>query len=218
MVAMGSDSPESRWSVVLAVVSVGLLHWGLPLQLRWGPDWLLAIILGPLVLAGVVTHRQRLQAANNTVGYTIVTILTCYLVVSVGLLVHSLVFHEGLAPWRVLLSAAMLWVSNVLIFSIWYWRVDGGGPYVRALQDHHTHGAFLFPEMQVEPDVLRKMGRFPWRPLYMDYLFLAFNTSTALSPADTLPVDRVAKGLMMVQALISLSLIGMVAARAVNVL
>jgi hypothetical protein len=204
--------------VVLAVISVGLLHWGLPLQLRFGPDWLLIVLLVALVVPAQLTLREGNIKANAVLGYSIAIVLTLYLSISVGLLVRALVLHTGLAPWRILLSAAMLWVCNVLIFSIWYWRIDAGGPAKRAQQDHHSHGAFLFPEMQVDDVILKRMGRYPWKPQYLDYLFLAFNTSSALSPADTLPVDRAAKGLMMIQATISLSLIGMVAARAVNVL
>jgi len=110
----------------------------------------------------------------------------------------------------------MLWISNVLVFALWYWRLDAGGPNYRDRREKHTSGAFLFPQITIEPDGLIVEGN--WSPNFVDYLFLAFNTSTALSPADTQALSRWAKLLMMMQSLISLTVIVMLAARAVNIL
>ena len=115
-------------------------------------------------------------------------------------------------------SAATLWVCNILVLACWYWRLDAGGPYRRALCRLHTAGAFLFPQMTLDPDLRKDMRADQWNPGFVDYLFLAFNTSTAFSPTDVPALSRWAKTLMMIQASISLATIALLAARAVNIL
>ena len=101
---------------------------------------------------------------------------------------------------------------------MWYWRLDAGGPHQRELTPGHTDGAFLFPQMTMDPAAKIAAGEHNWEPNFVDYLFLAFNTSTALSPTDVPVLSRWAKILMMIQALISLLVIALLAARAVNIL
>ena len=108
--------------------------------------------------------------------------------------------------------------ANILIFASWYWRLDGGGPQKRARTLGHTDGAFLFPQMTMPADVKVAAGEQEWQPNFVDYLFLAFNTSTAFSPTDVPVLSRWAKSIMMVQALISLLVIALLAGRAVNIL
>lgn len=109
-------------------------------------------------------------------------------------------------------SAFLLWGMNVIVFAAWYWFLDAGGPRMRSARDRQHDGAFLFPQMTM-PE------QFPnWRPQFVDYLFLAFNTSTAFSPTDVPVLSRWAKGLMMVESGLSLSTIVVVAARAINIL
>jgi hypothetical protein len=115
-------------------------------------------------------------------------------------------------------SAASLWLTNVLVFALWYWRLDAGGPHARDVRDAHVNGAFLFPQMTMLRRVETATGQRGWSPHFVDYLFLAFNTSTAFSPTDTPVLTRWAKVLMMVQSLISLSVLAVLAARAVNIL
>jgi uncharacterized membrane protein len=105
-----------------------------------------------------------------------------------------------------------------LVFALWYWRLDAGGPYQRDKEPGHSNGAFLFPQMTMSKEALREAGQQDWSPDFVDYLFLAFNTSTAFSPTDTLVLARWAKILMMLQALLSLLIIALLAARAVNIL
>ena len=118
--------------------------------------------------------------------------------------------------------AAVLWTSNVLVFASWYWRLDAGGPAARDLRDAHTEGAFLFPQMTLTEALAASMraarGGRGWSPGFVDYLFLAFNTSTAFSPTDVPVLSRWAKALMMVQSSISLLTIALLAARAINVI
>ncbi len=110
-------------------------------------------------------------------------------------------------------AAVTLWAANVLVFASWYWRLDAGGPNERDRRETHGQGAFLFPQMLMPG----KQGR-GWRPGFVDYLFLAFNTSTAFSPTDVPVLSRWAKLMMMVQASISLATVALIAARAVNIL
>src|SRR5256886_9497561 len=121
-------------------------------------------------------------------------------------------------PIELLRSAAALWITNILIFASWYWRLDGGGPQERAKTIGHTDGAFLFPQMTMDPAAKLAAGEHEWEPNFIDYLFLAFNTSTALSPTDVPVLSRWAKILMMTQGLISLLVIALLAGRAVNIL
>jgi len=127
-----------------------------------------------------------------------------------GLLVAAIQKHE-IDPKTLLRSAVALWVTNVLVFA--YWRLDAGGPHEREKLPGHKSGAFLFPQMNLEAN-----SDANWSPNFVDYLFLAFNTSTALSPADTPALSRWAKILMMAQATISLAVLALLAARAVNIL
>jgi hypothetical protein len=119
-------------------------------------------------------------------------------------------------PQELLRSAVALWISNILLFASWYWRLDAGGPHVRDLRASHTEGAFLFPQMTLPPE--SKLAQQKWKPGFVDYLFLAFNTSTAFSPTDVPVLSRWAKLLMMVQSSVSLSTIAILAARAINIL
>jgi uncharacterized membrane protein len=128
---------------------------------------------------------------------------------ALALLIAALPGHKQ-PPAELLRSAAALWVSNILVFASWYWRLDAGGPNARERRGEHTEGAFLFPQMTL-PDS-------DWMPGFVDYLFLAFNTSTAFSPTDVPVLSRWAKGMMMVQSTISLTTIALLAARAVNIL
>ncbi len=139
------------------------------------------------------------------------------MVISVGFLVSAVVHRVG-SPAVLLRSAAALWATNIVVFASWYWRLDAGGPYKRLQTPGHQEGSFFFPQMAL-PDTMKKsMNIDAWEPGFIDYLFLAFNTSTALSPADTGALSRWSKVLMMIQSIISLTVIVILAARAVNML
>ena len=124
-------------------------------------------------------------------------------------------------PVVLLRTAAVLWATTVVVFASWYWRLDAGGPNARERQDAHLQGAFLFPQMAFDApqagdgSIAAVQG---WRPGFVDYLFLAFNTSTAFSPTDVPVLSRWAKGAMMLQSVISLGAVVLLAGRAVNIL
>jgi uncharacterized membrane protein len=124
--------------------------------------------------------------------------------------------HEE-TPVELLGSAASLWLTKILVFALWYWRLDAGGPNRREQWVGHPDGAFLFPQM-MHQDGPAATEPHAWSPTFVDYLFLAFNTSTAFSPTEVPVLSRWAKLLMMLQAIISLTVIVVLAARAVNIL
>ena len=208
---------EPRWPAFVAVLAVGSLYAGLPNVLILGPRWLFPTVVLALLIPTIVSHHTGRQRLNTLLGFTVDGVLTAGLIVSVGFLIAALPAHKE-TPIELLLSAASLWVTNILVFALWYWRLDAGGPHQRDKRAAHTHGAFLFPQMTMSDQALRQTHQKRWSPNFVDYLFLAFNSSTAFSPTDVPVLARWAKILMMLQSLLSLLIIALLAARAVNIL
>jgi hypothetical protein len=208
---------EPRWPSGVAVVAIGGLFAALPSSLVAGPRWLLLATVLVLLVPTVISHRIGHHSLNQILGYVVNSVVTLSLIVSLGLLIDAVTDH-AITPQQLLRSAAALWISNILVFASWYWRLDAGGPHERDRTPGHTDGAFLFPQMTMDPAAKRAAGEHEWEPNFIDYLFLAFNTSTAFSPTDVPVLSRWAKALMMIQALISLLVIALLAGRAVNIL
>ena len=202
---------EPHWPAVLAVLAVGALHSVMPSALRIGPYWLLLSLVSALLIPTVIAYRTGRPKLNDVLGHTVLSIVTASMIWSLAMLIARLPSHRD-SPQILLRAAASLWTANVLVFASWYWRLDAGGPNQRGLRGSHTEGAFLFPQM------LASSKKIKWTPGFVDYLFLAFNTSTAFSPTDVPVLSRWAKLMMMVQALISLASVVVIAARAVNIL
>jgi uncharacterized membrane protein len=209
--------PEPRWPAFIAVIAVGGLYTALPDALTLGPWWLFPSVVLALLVPTVVSHHTGRPRLNAIFGFAVVGVLTLGLIISVILLVGALPTHKE-APQDLLISAASLWITNILVFALWYWRLDAGGPHQRDKTSEHTNGAFLFPQMTMSKQALRDADQQGWSPNFIDYLFLAFNTSTAFSPTDAPVLARWAKILMMLQSLLSLLIIALLAARAVNIL
>lgn len=200
------------WQFSLATVAallIGAFFMILPQQLLAGPRWLLlaleVVLLAPPVLARVSNNRLPRTWSRGLV-YALLAVLTVDLLLSLGMLVQNL---PNLSPHVLLTSGLLLWGANVLVFASWYWETDGDGPVSRHHKGH-VAADFRFPQQE---------GGAPhgWHAGFVDYLFLAFCTATALSPADVMPLTRRAKILMMVQAVISMVVIVMLLARFVNV-
>ena len=209
---------EPRWPAVVALLAVGGLNAALPSSLVLaGTRWLVMGIVVLLLIPAIYFHTSGHHHLNQKIGYILNSLVTVALIGSLILLLDALAKHQ-LTPPQILRSAAALWMSNILVFASWYWRLDGGGPHMRELTPGHTDGAFLFPQMTMIPEIKIAAGEHCWEPNFVDYLFLAFNTSTAFSPTDCPVLSRWAKILMMIQALISLLVIALLAARAVNIL
>ncbi len=158
-----------------------------------------------------IFYRQGQERLNELAGYVMLSVITLWILLSLILLIKGL-STKAESPLMLLQSAGLLWISNILVFASWYWRLDAGGPNARDRRERHEDGAFLFPQMTMDGE------HETWRPGFVDYLFLAFNTSTAFSPTDVPVLSPWAKVLMMVQASISLATLALLAARAVNIL
>ena len=209
--------PEPRWHALIAILSVGGLYLALPAYLRLGPRWLLLVTVSVLLVPTVISHQSGRHLINKICGFTVTGIVTFWMIFSVIVLIFALPGHKE-TPADLLLSAASLWFTNILVFALWYWRLDAGGPHGRDTRFGHPDGAFLFPQMTMTPEDRVQSGQHGWSPNFIDYLFLAFNTSTAFSPTDVPVLARWAKGLVMLQSLISLTVLVLLAARAVNIL
>jgi hypothetical protein len=199
------------------MLAVGGIFYAMPPALKIGPDWLVLVVVVLLIAPGTFLHRRGLFTPAHIFGYAANGVVTLAMIASLALLVLRLPLHKE-TPVELLRAATALWTSNVLVFASWYWRLDAGGPHQRALRESHTDGAFLFPQMVLTPELRKEMGEDQWSPNFIDYLFLAFSTSTAFSPTDVPVLSRWAKGLMMVQATFSLAALAVLAARAVNIL
>jgi hypothetical protein len=209
--------PEPRWPAAIAALAVAALYVSLPKALTVGPrGWLVAIVV-ILIIPTELAHIRRLHSLNRILGFIVSGYVTLGLMASVALLVTGLPKHTA-TPIELLTSAATLWATNILVFTLWYWRLDAGGPHARDRRLEHTDGSFLFPQMTLPTDIKEAAGETNWSPNFFDYLFLAFNTSTAFSPTDVPVLARWAKILMMLQSVISLTVLALLAARAVNIL
>jgi hypothetical protein len=209
--------PEPRWPAFIAVIAVGGLYLALPPYLIIGPRWVFPAVVTTLLIPNIIAHRVGKHGITRILGFAVTVLVTLGLVVSVILLIAALPAHKE-TPTELLVSAASLWTSNILVFALWYWRLDAGGPHARDQRLGHPDGAFLFPQMMIPPEARFTAGLRTWSPNFVDYLFLAFNTSTAFSPTDVPVLARWSKVLMMLQSIISLTVVVLLAARAVNIL
>jgi hypothetical protein len=211
------DKPEPRWQALLAFLAVGAIYLALPRALIVGPIWLLPTLIVVLLVPTVVSHRTGRRSVNRVLGILINGITTLALIGSVILLVRALPSHKE-SPLQLLLSGALLWLTNVIVFALWYWRLDGGGPTIRQELKKFGSTSFLFPQMQVPHDERAQFECPRWRPRFIDYLFVAFTQSSTFGPTDAPLLTRWAKILAMIQISISLSIVVLLISRAVGVL
>lgn len=202
-----------RWPATVALLLIAAIYlFFLSSQRRFGPSWLvpagIILLLVPLWLA----RRQGNARLTHWFARALIALVTLAVGVSALFLLTKLPGGKTPAP-ALLQDAALIWVTNVLVFALWYWEVDGGGPAKRQ-PGRHASTDFYFPQQQQDDDGVVE----GWSPGFIDYLFLAFNTSTAFSPTDTLVLSRRVKVLMMMQASISLVVVAVLAARAINTL
>lgn len=203
---------EPRWPALVAMLAAAGVYLALPEPLSLGPSWLLLAIIGLLLIPILVTYRYRYYQATRILTLAANAIITIAMIASLILLVRGIPEHLE-TPKAMLRSASALWITNILVFALWYWKLDAGGPLQRDRLDSLSNTSFLFPQL-----LSRKEQNSSWKPNFVDYLFLAFNTSTAFSPTDTAVLSRWAKLGMMLQSLISLLIVVLLAARAVNIL
>jgi hypothetical protein len=212
------DKPEPRGQAVLAFLAICAIYLALPRNLVVGPIWLLPTLIVVLLVPTVVSHRVGRHSLNRTLGFVISGITTLALIGSVVLLVRALPAHRQPPPSQLLRSGGLLWLTNVIVFALWYWRLDGGGPTLRQKQKKFGSTSFLFPQMQIPHDERGQFECVRWRPRFIDYLFVAFTQSSTFGPTDAPLLARWAKVLAMVQILISLTIVVLLISQAVGVL
>jgi hypothetical protein len=203
---------EPRWPAFVAMLAAAGVYLALPEPLSVGPSWLLLAIIVLLMIPIVVSDRRGNHNVTRTLTFIANGIITIAMVAALIHLIEGIPHHLE-TPKALLRSAAALWIANILVFALWYWKLDAGGPLQRDRGQGMSQSSFLFPQM------LNREGHdVSWTPHFVDYLFLAFNTSTAFSPTDTAVLSRGAKLGTMLQSLISLMIVALLAARAVNIL
>jgi uncharacterized membrane protein len=195
----------------VALLAIGALYAVLSEDLSIGPRLFLLAFVAVLLVPLTTAHLRGSHLLARRISLGVIAFVTVAVVVSTVLLVLSALSARTSAP-ALLRDAALLWIINVATFAAWYWETDGGGP-ARRHQEEHRSEDFLFPQMNLGGGVARG-----WSPGFLDYVFLAFNTSTAFSPTDTAVLSRRAKVLTMLQALLSLVILAVLVSRAINAL
>jgi uncharacterized membrane protein len=215
MSSSGSVS-EPRWPASLAVLAAIALYVTLPSRFVLGPTWLIpaleSVMLIPLSVFSPHRNAQE-KRWEQILAVILIAVVNVANVVSLAALVRVLLtYGKELSGVQLIFTAASIWMTNVIIFALWYWELDRGGPDMRVRSDQPKPD-FLFPQMST-PRCAPEL----WAPQFVDYFYLAFTNATAFSPTDTLPLTPWAKMLMLVQSSASLLTITLVAARAVNIL
>lgn len=206
---------EPRWPASIAVaVAIGL-QVVLPDRLILGPRWVAPTLEGALGVALLLVSPQRHTRESRIVrglSIALIAMINAANLVSLGYLVHALVATHPVGGRTLIYAAVPVWVTNIIVFGLWYWELDRGGPSERVLSAHRAPD-FLFPQMTARGSAAKD-----WSPGFLDYLYTSFTNVTAFSPTDTMPLTPWAKLLMMVQSLASLLTLGLVISRAVNIL
>jgi uncharacterized membrane protein len=214
--ALGEFAREDPlWPGQLALAAIITLSLVLPEKLTFGPRWLMPAVeaVGLMGLIAATPRRNPQYSRRQRIySLALVALVSATYLVSLWLLVHYLV-KGGKANGHPLISAGVvLWVDNVLLFAIWYWLLDRDGPLPREEAD--VRPVFMFTQMTEDGHEL-----YPdWSPNFFDYLYLSLTNASAFSPTDTLPLTRQAKLTMAIQSVASLVTVGVVLARAVNIL
>jgi uncharacterized membrane protein len=210
----------------LAVLAAMLLYITLPPRLTIGPIWaapaVVLLLLIPLSILAPRRHRETRRTRFWSI--LLIAIVNFFNLASVLLLIGGLFRPERAAMHSaglLLRTGGQIWATNILVFALWFWELDGDGPDARAHATTATeieNADFLFPQMQLSlaSGGLARCIDPNWKPRFFDYLYLAFTNSTAFSPTDVMPLSRWAKALMTVEALISLITIALVIARSIN--
>jgi len=217
LAAWRRDTPgESRWAAALAVAAAIVLQVTLPARLNLSSRYLLPAVEAVLLVALVVINPGRVDRVERPlrlIGLALIGVASVANAYSVARLVLGLVRGtEGSAAGPLLVTGSAIYVTNVLVFALWYWEFDRGGPSARA-HALDPYPDFLFPQMTTS-DVAKP----DWEPGFGDYLYVSYTNATAFSPTDTLPLTRGAKAAMALQSTVSLVTVALVIARSVNIL
>jgi hypothetical protein len=206
---------EPRWPASLAATAALLLYMTLPGKLTIGPGWVIPALEGalllPLTVRAPYRHREEVRLVRFA-SLLLIALVNLANVGSLALLVHAVLSGGVVSGRQLIFSGIQIWLTLILVFALWFWEVDRGGPTIRGHTDQREPD-FLFPQMATH-----ELGQTTWLPGFVDYLYLSFTNATAFSPTDTMPLTSRAKALMLLEALASITTVVMVAGRAVNIL
>jgi hypothetical protein len=218
-----NDRQQARLAVIVAV----LLYIALPPKLTIGPVWIVPLLVIAVLVPIVAMAPTKMRDSRivRALSIALIAVLNFFNVVSIALLVDILINphapgHAELSAGELLRNGALIWMTNVIVFALWFWEIDGSGPFDRARfasAQHFVDPDFLFPQMSLDRSrVLGIPG--DWKPMFADYLYVSFTNALAVSPTDTMPLTRVAKMLMLLESLISFLTVALILARSVNIL
>jgi hypothetical protein len=206
---------EPRWPASLGVIAALLLYMTLPPRLTIGPSWVIpameAALLIPLTVRAPYRHPEEARLVRLA-SLLLIALVNLANMASLALLVRLVVSGGAVSGRQLVFSGIQIWLTLILVFALWFWEVDRGGPRIRGYADER-HPDFLFQQM-----ASHELSQTDWMPQFVDYVYLSFTNATAFSPTDTMPLTPRAKALMAVEALASITTIVMVAGRAVNIL
>ena len=223
---MPSSTPKDapRWHAAVAVLAALALYTRLPQKLTLGPIWVAPVLVAALLLPLLIGRGNLRERVRRITAVTLIGVLNFFNVASVVLLINDILnshaAHHNLAALDLLKNGGMIWLVNVIVFSLWYWEIDDGGVIHRNKEGEavvYSEPDFLFPQMGMHRD-MDDCPEEKWSPEYLDYLYIAFTNALAFSPADTMPLTRIAKMMMMAEAIVSFATIGLILARSVGIL
>lgn len=208
--------PEPRWPASIAIAGALVLYVILPQSLILGPRWLIPVLEAALLIPLTIANPYREHHETTALRFLaigLIALVNLANIASVVLLVHHLLAGGKNTSGKALVYAALaVWLTNIIVFGLWFWEIDKGGPASRS-GHHERMPDFLFPQMTDA-----RITSAEWHPGFLDYLYVAFTNATAFSPTDTMPLTQKAKALMAAQSLVSMVTVVVVAARAVNIL
>jgi len=210
-----APAAEPFWPVLVALVSVIGLQLSLPSRLTVGPAWVLPALEGALLLGLTMATPRQLEhehTVRRRVAMGLTALVSAANIYSLGALSHYLLHHDVHSGHQLIGSGVVIWLTNFVIFGLWYWELDRGGAGRRAA-GHDGAPDFLFPQMADD-----RIHPANWRPKFIDYLYVSLTNATAFSPTDTMPLTPRSKVMMGIQSLVSVVTIGLVVSRAVNIL
>ena len=210
------SSGESRLPPLLATVVAIALQVALPNRLisSLGPHWLIPAVESALLVVLIVTNPHRVDREESNlrlVSLAMIAVITVANMLDLGELIRALLDATHAGGRALVFASVPIWITTVIVFGLWFWELDRGGVSARMLPTHRAPD-FLFPQMATPGAAI------DWTPSFIDYLYTSFTNATAFSPTDTMPLTPWAKLLMMVESLASLLTVGLVIARAVNIL
>jgi uncharacterized membrane protein len=208
-------SSEPFWPAQLCVLAAIVLQLLQPESLTAGPRWLVPSLEGALLIGMFVVTPNVVEEEHprrRRIALSLTAFVSIANVFALGALTHRLLVHHVLNGRGLIVSGVLIWLTNFLIFALWYWEMDRGGPGRRA-EGRDGDPDFFFPQMGDDAVMPRD-----WRPRFPDYLYVSLTNNTAFSPTDTMPLTPMAKLIMGVQSVVSLLTIGLIVSRAVNIL